>query len=112
MAKAERKSSPFGWIALGFLVGAVATLGALLVASSIGGDTYQEGPEIRTAADTAASEALPESPVTPAASPKVVPPTLPAVVDAPPTLPENPVDAQMADDAAASGMTSRTPEQR
>jgi hypothetical protein len=106
MAKADHKSNPFGWILLGVLVGAVATIGVILVATSMGGG-YEEGPEIRTAADTAALP--PPAEIAPVAPPRVEPSRLPTNVDAPPTLPENPVDAQMADDAAAAGMTSRTP---
>ena len=110
MAKAERKSNPFGWIILGALAGAIATAGVLLMASSMnfnGG--YEDGPtEIRTAADDAAATAAvrpavlagapkPEAPVTPVA-------TVPAPAAA---QPQPTVDSQMADDAAAAGMTSR-----
>ena len=109
MAKAERKSNPFGWILLGALVGAVATAGVLLMASSMnfeGG--YEEGPtEIGTAADNAAASARP-TPV--ATTPKPEQPAPVATVQAPPPAVEQPsVDAQMADDAAAAGMTSRSP---
>lgn len=107
MAKADRKSNPFGWIVLGFIVGGVATLGVILVATSMGGGGYEEAPEIRTTADSAAIQPPVEPP--PITPPRVEPSTLPTNVEAPPTLPENPVDAQMADDAAAAGMTSRTP---
>lgn len=107
MAKAERNSNPFGWILLGALVGAVATAGVLLMASSMDFDGgYEEGPtEIRTAADDAAAAAAARpTPVTTAPKPEAPPPvaTVPA-----PAAEQPPVDAQMADDAAAAGMTSR-----
>ncbi|CAN7173802.1 hypothetical protein [Caulobacter sp. LjRoot300] len=108
MAKAERHSNPFGWILLGALVGAIATAGVLLIASSMdfhGG--YKPGPaEIRTSAEDAAAVAA-ARPAPVAAAPKPAAP--PPVVTVPPPAAELPtVDAQMADDAAAAGMTSRT----
>ncbi|KQY26515.1 hypothetical protein ASD21_17540 [Caulobacter sp. Root1455] len=107
MAKAERKSNPFGWILLGALVGAIATAGVLLMASSIDFDRgYEQGPtEIGTAADNAAASARP-TPV--ATAPKPEQPAPVAAVPAP-AAPQPSVDAQMADDAAAAGMTSRAP---
>jgi hypothetical protein len=112
MAKAERKSNPFGWILLGALIGGIATAGVLLIASTLNGDGgYEPGPtEIRTAADDAATAAASRPPVlagapkpeTPAAAPVAAIPA-PAAVQ----QPAAPVDAQMADDAAAAGMTSR-----
>jgi hypothetical protein len=110
MAKAERKSNPFGWILLGALVGAIATAGVLLVASSMNFDGgYEEGPtEIRTAADDAASAAA-ARPTPVATAPKPEAPPAIATVPAPPAVEQPPIDAQMADDAAAAGMTSRAP---
>lgn len=106
MAKAERKSNPFGWILLGALAGAIATAGVLLLASSMNFERgYEEGPtEIRTAADDAAAAAARPTPVATAPKPETPPPvaTVPA-----PAVEQPPVDAQMADDAAAAGMTSR-----
>jgi type IV secretory pathway VirB10-like protein len=106
MAKAERKSNPFGWILLGALAGAIATAGVLLLASSMSFNRgYEEGPtEIRTAADDAAAAAARPTPVATAPKPETPPPlaTVPA-----PAVEQPPVDAQMADDAAAAGMTSR-----
>jgi hypothetical protein len=109
MAKAERHSNPFGWILLGALVGAIATAGVLLLASSMNtGEGYRPGPtEIRTAADDAADAAA-AKPARVAAAPKPEAPPPVAVVPAPAAPVEPPpVDAQMADDAAAAGMTSR-----
>jgi hypothetical protein len=107
MAKAERKSNPFGWIFLGALAGAIAVAGVLLIASTMnfnGG--YEDGPtEIRTAADDAATAAATRpTPVATAPKPEAPPPvaTVPA-----PAVEQPSVDAQMADDAAAAGMTSR-----
>ncbi|KRA58413.1 hypothetical protein ASD79_13945 [Caulobacter sp. Root655] len=110
MAKAERKSNPFGWIVVGALVGAIATMGVLMIASSMTSDRgYQDGPtEIRTAADDAASAAAARPPVA-IAAPKPEQPGAPvATIPAPAAAqPAQTVDAQMADDAAAAGMTSR-----
>jgi len=109
MAKAERKSNPFGWILLGALAGAIATAGVLLMASSLKFDRgYEEGPtEIRTAADDAAAAAV--RPAALAGAPKPEAPAAPvATIPAPATATtQPPVDEQMADDAAAAGMTSR-----
>ena len=110
MAKAERNSNPFGWILVGALVGAVATAGVLLMASSMNFDRgYDEGPaEIRTAADDAASAAAVHPAALAGAPRPETPPTPVAAIPAPTTAaPQAPVDAQMADDAAAAGMTSR-----
>ncbi|CAN5125255.1 hypothetical protein BH10PSE4_BH10PSE4_04640 [soil metagenome] len=109
MAKTERKSNPFGWIVLGALVGAVATAGVLLMASSMNGG-YEDGPtEIHTAADAAASTAARPTPVATPLHPAAPAPVATVPAPASTSLPATPVDAQMADDAAASGMTSRAP---
>jgi len=108
MAKAERHSNPFGWILLGALVGAIATAGVLLLASSMNtGQGYRPGPsEIGAAPDDAATPAAKPARVAAAPKPEAPPPV--AVVPAPAAPVEPPpVDAQMADDAAAAGMTSR-----
>ena len=109
MAKAERKSNPFGWILLGALAGAIATAGVLLIASTLNVDRgYQDGPsEIRTAADDAATAAA-SRPTPVSIAPKPEQPAPVATVPAPAAA-QPPVDAQMADDAAAAGMTSRAP---
>ncbi len=105
---AERRDNPFGWIFLGFVVGVIATFGViLLLTAGMGG--YDEGSdEMRTAADEAAAAAL-NAPPAASASPKI---DAPVAAVAPPSI-ETPVrqtptvDSQMADDAAAAGMTSR-----
>ena len=109
MAKTERKSNPFGWILLGAFVGAIAAAGVLLMASSMNFNRgYEEGPtEIRTAADDAAAAAVRPAALAGAPKPET-PPTPVATIPAPATATtQPPVDAQMADDAAAAGMTSR-----
>jgi len=109
MAKTERKSNPFGWILLGALAGVIATAGVLLMASSMDFDRgYEEGPtEIRTAADDAAAAAIRPAALAGAPKPEA-PPTPVTTIPAPATATtQPPVDAQMADDAAAAGMTSR-----
>ncbi len=106
----ERRGNPFGWILLGFIVGVLATFGAILfLTAGIGG--YDEGPdEMRTAADSAAAAAMAAPDVGGPAPAKV---EAPLVQAPPPTTGYTPprdvpaVDAQMADDAAAAGMTSR-----
>lgn len=111
---AERRGNPFGWILLGFVVGVLATFGSILfLTAGVGG--YDQGPdETRTVADDAASEAL-NLPVSTTATPhKIDAPVAAAPLTAPvgsgPAAPSRatpPVDSQMADDAAAAGMTSR-----
>jgi hypothetical protein len=109
---AERRGNPFGWILLGFAVGVLATFGVILfLTAGLGG--YDEGPEMRTAADDAAAAAIGRAAAAPAPrkieAPVVVAP--PAVTEVP-ARETPPVDAQMADDAAAAGMTSRAGPER
>lgn len=106
---AERRSNPFGWIFLGFVVGVIATFGVILfLTAGMGG--YDEGfDETRTAADEAAAEALgPNGPAPVTAPARIEAPVAAQPATVPTPVRETPqVDSQMADDAAAAGMTSR-----
>lgn len=123
MAKAERRGNPLGWILLGFLVGAVAAVVVIFaVGAGVGFDSggYEDGPEVRTSASEGAvirTPAVPASPADPATPAGPAAPEQPPLVQAPPVTPppapaspraEPEVDPQIADDAAAAGMTSRT----
>jgi hypothetical protein len=102
---AQKSGGSWFWLLVGLLLGVALTLGALLFLNSGSGD----GADTRTIADDAASTAASPAdaavlPAPAAPAPKVA--TVPAPHDAgldPAT------DDQMADDAAASGATSRGP---
>jgi hypothetical protein len=107
MAAREGGGHPFNWFIIGFVVGVAAALAALLYLG-VRRDGGSEGAETR-----------PPEPAPAIAAPKPVIPALPA---APPASAKKPVtppverprvsqresDEQMAEDAAAAGMTSRT----
>lgn len=107
MAAREGGGHPFNWFIIGFVVGVAATLAALLYL----GVRRDEGPD--------RVETRPPEPAPAVAAPKPVIPALPA---APPVSAKKPAvptvdrphvsqresDEQMAEDAAAAGMTSRT----
>ena len=109
MADRAARPNPFGWIVLGFVAGvAVTTALTLFVQRHV-----NDGPELRTAAEQAEGGAALATAPTVLGSPpppvaQVSPPA--AVVAAPAPTPPAPSpshDAQVADDAAAAGMTSR-----
>jgi len=110
---------PFFWLLLGFLCGVVGTLGALLLLSSQ--VTGTSGPAEPAAVEEASPSAgagaptvapLPQSPPPLEAAPAPLPVPPPKGAPAPAAAPRAPAapntDAQIAEDAAASGMTART----
>jgi hypothetical protein len=112
----ERRGNPFGWIILGFIVGVLATFGTILFLTSSGGG-YEDGPaETRTAADDAATAAMNAASNPSQSASQKVEASAPVAVDPTATAPRaerqpsgaQDLDPQVADDAAAAGMTSRT----
>jgi hypothetical protein len=100
---AQKSGGSWFWLVLGLLAGVALTLAVLMFLNSGGGDDSGG----RTLADDAAANAIqPEAPVLPAPAP---------VEKAAPTAPRHDAgidpasDDQIAEDAAASGMTSRAP---
>jgi hypothetical protein len=100
---AQKSGGSWFWLLVGLLLGVALTLGALLFLNSGSGD----GADTRTIADDAASTAA--SPADAAVLPAPTAPKV-ATVPAPHDAGLDPAtDDQMADDAAASGATSRGP---
>jgi hypothetical protein len=106
----ERRGNRFGWIFLGFVLGVLTTLVAvffLSLADDGDGRDYFEPRATATGADEAAAAAMRDAPasepppLTTSAPPTPLPETAPA------TPPPAPLDPQVAEDAAAAGMTSR-----
>jgi hypothetical protein len=106
MARHDGGGSAFGWILFGFLAGVAATLGAQILAEDARPSRHE------TVASTGAIHIVPQ-PAPPApkhtkkhASAAPDASAAPAVAAAAISTPQ---DAQVADDAAAAGMTSRLP---
>jgi len=116
LANRDEGSNPFGWVVLGFLCGVVATLGVLIVYSG-GLDSSDSEDEAPGVADSAFQPDEPSAAPVVARPRPVDPATAPAPSIAPSVIPrETPAraapsptdDPQIAEDAAASGMTSRS----
>ncbi len=108
MASKKSGGGGFFWGLVGFLVGVAATLALLAYLSREPGRDYGDP---LTAADEAAVEA--QAPTDPALAPAAPEPEAPPVARAP-SRPVDPgidpvTDDQIADDAAATGMTTRAP---
>jgi len=102
---AQKSGGGWFWLLVGLLLGVALTLGALLFLNAGSGD----GTDNRSIADEAAATAAAPAEAAPLPAPAA--PAAPrATVPAPADAGLDPAtDDQMADDAAASGMTSRTP---
>lgn len=107
MAAREGGGHPFNWFLIGFVVGVAVTLGALLFL-----DAKHDSRSVEER-EPSASEPAPA-----AAPPSVTPPAVAYVPPAPrktvipkddrPHVSQREADDQVAEDAAAAGMTSRT----
>jgi hypothetical protein len=103
----ERRGNRFGWIFLGFVLGVLTTFVAVFFLSlADDGDVvdYFEPRATATAADEAAAAAMRDAP---AAEPPPVTAPAPSPETAPAPPPPTQIDPQVAEDAAAAGMTSR-----
>ena len=96
MARENGGGGAFGWTLLGFLAGVAATLGIQLL---------MNGPT-RSSHDEPAPSAAPHVAVVVSSAPEVKKPVV--VSSAAPTTKRAQPSAEVADDAAAAGMTSRT----
>jgi len=106
MADRDGGGHPFNWFLIGFVVGVAATLAALLWLG-MKRDHHGADEVEATSSEPAPASALPAQPA-PAAPALPAPPkktTLPT--DTRPHVSQRESDEQMAEDAAAAGMTSR-----
>lgn len=102
---AQKSGGSWFWLLVGLLGGIALTLAALLFLNAGSGD----GTDSRTVADDAASAAAGVAPDAALPAPVAPAPTA-AAAPAPHDAGVDPAaDDQMAEDAAASGMTSRAP---
>ncbi len=100
---AQKSGGGWFWLILGILAGVALTLGALMFLNSGSGDSA-DGRSV--ADDAAAAAQAPDLPVLPLPAPEKKAGTVPVPRDA---GIDPASDDQIADDAAASGMTSRAP---
>lgn len=110
----ERRGNPFGWIVLGFVVGVLTAFGAMTFLTPSQDGDEQRPIAIATAADDAAIEAMDAAPAATQPAPRKVEVSAPAPADPvaapqpePAVAKPQDLDPQVADDAAAAGMTSR-----
>ncbi len=93
MAERNSGSNAFWWLLIGYLLGIATTIGALMFLNR-GSSSPEAAPKAR--AEPAAAVAVQAKP----AKPQAVAPAM--------TKPEAAPDEQVAEDAAATGMTSRS----
>jgi hypothetical protein len=106
MATRDGGSHPFNWFLIGFVVGVAATLAALLF---LGARHDRSAPEDTDApAGPAPAAAIRAAPPTVTYAPPVAAKKVAPATDDRPHVTQRESDAQMAEDAAAAGMTSRT----